>query len=135
MQPNYRLRCYLCYILIIILLFSLGATRKSRSELEYEIESLNLQIDGLKQRMDEATSVTYEEHYEIDDMNPNDILKYLEDCWMTTLYPLEEVYDVYVLGFQRGYEAKKKGKWNDTIDEYINGYYFSETDPLYSLFE
>lgn len=133
MYPNYKLRSEICYVIIVILLFIAGSFFGKTLDLESDILDLESQIKELKNR-EEPVSVPVEEYYEIDSMSGNEILQYLEDYYDTTFYPFDEVHDVYVLGFQRGYEAKKKGKWNDTIEEYIDGYYFSENDPLVSKF-
>ena len=134
MYPNYKLRSEICYVVIVVLLFVSGGLFGKTLTLEEDILNLEEQIVEIKNKED-PVSVPVEEYYEIDSMSTNEILEYLEDiCW-TTFYPFEEVHDVYVLGFQRGYEAKKKGKWNETIEEYIDGYYFSENDPLVSKFK
>jgi len=134
MYPNYKLRSEICYVIIVILLFVSGGLFGKTLTLEEDILDLKEQVVEIKNK-EIPVSVPVEEYYEIDNMSADEILEYLEaTCW-TTFYPFEEVHDVYVLGFQRGYNARNQGLWNDIIEEYVDGYYFAESDPLCSLFE
>lgn len=47
------------------------------------------------------------------------------------LYPAEELSNLYVYAFSEGYKSSKENRWNEEIEEYIDGYLFSETDADY----
>jgi len=73
----------------------------------------------------------------IRDMDVDEILEYLQDYTGSRYWGHEEVCNIFVYAFQRGYENARAGVWNDMTEEYIDGYEFSGTDAaLYrELFE
>lgn len=73
----------------------------------------------------------------IRDMDVDEILEYLQNYTGSRYWEHEEVCNIFVYAFQRGYENARAGVWDDMTEEYIDGYEFSGTDAaLYrELFE
>lgn len=128
-------------LLSLFLVLSLSACGYSQADLD-RVSAAAYEdgySEGLREGYDDGHSDGYNEGYEdgqaFDSLSVSETLQRIEDYFETTFHSFEEVYDVYIFGFQRGYEARRKGLWNETIEEYVNGYLFSDTDPLFSRFE
>lgn len=143
-KSDYQWKFEISALLAVVFVIFTFVSQVQKSSLENKVESLTTQLESMEHEIADAydrgvdfgRSDPYDCDCEtIDDMNPSEIVEYLSGYVGQDFYPFEELYNVYIMGFQRGYAARSKGQWNDTIDEYVNGYEFSPKDPLYSRFD
>lgn len=94
---------------------------------------------------DPPAQYDYTVYYEIDEMTSTQIFQNLLDregpemvAWyldsytdLRFLYHSEDISNLYVYAFCEGYHAGKANEWNQIIEEYIDGYEFSESDADY----
>ena len=143
-KSDYQWKFEFSALLAIVFVILAFISQVQKSTLERKVESLTAQIEMMEHEIADAydRGVDFGRNdpndcgcETIDDMRIDEILDYISEYVGQDFYPFEEVYNVYIMGFQRGYLAREAGQWNEIIDEYVNGYEFSSTDPVYSRFE
>lgn len=77
-----------------------------------------------------------ERNREISKMSVDEILDHLNNVTGECYWSNGEVYNVFIYAFQRGYENRANGVWDNMTQEFIDGYIFSSSDiEKYSIFE
>lgn len=118
---------YFALICIICLILCLSACGYTQEDLD------TARAEGYAEGYENGYDAGYEtkhdlcnEVHEIDSMNINDIIKYAEDYLGEEIFTREEAQSFAIYAFQKGYDNRKRGIWDDMTEELVDGYYFTD---------
>ena len=118
---------HISIILILSLLLSFTACGYSQEDLDAA------RAEGFSEGYDKGYDAGYQSQhdlckdvYEIESMNIDDIIDYVEFYLDEEIFTREEAQSFAIYAFQKGYDNRKRGIWDDMTEELVDGYYFTD---------